>query len=40
VDTEVDLYDSTFAWRERAFAGILHSGSLVQDELSNKRTEV
>jgi deaminated glutathione amidase len=40
VDTEADLYDSTFAWRERALAGILHSGSLVQDELSNKRTEV
>jgi deaminated glutathione amidase len=40
VDTEVDLYDSTRAWRDRALAGILHSGSLVQDERSEKRTEV
>jgi predicted amidohydrolase len=40
VDTEADLYDSTRAWRDRALAGILHSGSLVQDERSEKRTEV
>jgi hypothetical protein len=40
VDTEADLYDSTRAWRDRALAGILHSGSLVQDERSAKRTEV
>jgi deaminated glutathione amidase len=40
VDTEADLYDSTLAWRERALAGILHSGSLVQDERSANRTEV
>ena len=40
VDTEADLYDSTRAWRDRVFAGILHSGSLVHDERSEKRTEV
>jgi predicted amidohydrolase len=40
VDTEADLYDSTLAWRGRALAGTLHSGSLVQDERSEKRTEV
>ena len=40
VDTEADLYDSTRAWRDRALAGILYSGSLVQDEHSEKRTEV
>jgi predicted amidohydrolase len=40
VDTEADLYDSTRAWRDRALAGILHSGSLVHDERSEKRTEV
>jgi predicted amidohydrolase len=40
VDTEADLYDSTRAWRDRAVAGILHSGALVRDERSEKRTEV
>jgi predicted amidohydrolase len=40
VDTDADLYDSTCAWRDRALAGILHSGSLVYDERSEKRTEV
>lgn len=40
VDTEADLYDSTRAWRDRVLAGILHSGSLVHDERSEKRTEV
>jgi predicted amidohydrolase len=40
VDTEVDLYDSTLAWRDRALAGTLHSGSLVRDERSETRTEV
>jgi len=40
VDTEEDLYDSTCAWRKRVLSGTLHSGSLVQDERSNNRTEV
>lgn len=40
VNTDANLYDSTIAWRERALAGILHSGSLVQDERSEKRTEL
>ena len=40
VDTDADLYDSTSAWRERALAGILHSGSLVEVERSENRTTV
>lgn len=28
VDTAADIYDSTAAWRERAMAGILHSGEV------------
>jgi deaminated glutathione amidase len=40
VDTEAGLYDSTLAWRDRALAGILHSGSLVQNERSDKCTDV
>lgn len=40
VDTEMNLYDSTRAWRDRALAGIFHSGSLIQDERSNRRNEL
>ncbi len=40
VDTEAPLYDSTGAWRERVLAGVLHSGTLVSDGRSTKRTEV
>ena len=40
IDTEADIYDATFTWRERALAGILHSGKLVNDKRSDKRTEV
>jgi Carbon-nitrogen hydrolase len=40
VDTELDLYDSTRAWRRRAAAGVLHSGSLVEDARSANRTEL
>ena len=40
VDTEEPLYDSTSAWRERALAGVFHSGTLVSDPRSTKRTEV
>jgi len=32
VDTELELYDSTAAWRERAMGGVLHSGTLLGDE--------
>jgi hypothetical protein len=38
VDTEQDLYDSTAAWRARAMAGVLHSGTLVTDPRSANRT--
>jgi predicted amidohydrolase len=38
VDTDLDLYDSTGAWRERAMAGVLHSGTLVRDPRSADRT--
>jgi deaminated glutathione amidase len=38
VDTEQDLYDSTVAWRDRALAGVLHSGTLVRDDRSANRT--
>jgi deaminated glutathione amidase len=38
VDTGQDLYDSTAAWRDRAIAGELHSGTLVQDRRSADRT--
>ena len=38
VDTEQELYDSTAAWRDRAMAGQLHSGTLVQDRRSADRT--
>ncbi|RSM71806.1 carbon-nitrogen hydrolase family protein [Actinoplanes sp. ATCC 53533] len=40
VDTAADLYDSTSAWRGRALAGVLHSGTPVQDERSDRRTEL
>lgn len=39
VDTGQDLYDSTAAWRERAMAGVLHSGTLVSDPRSDNRTQ-
>ncbi|WP_251078192.1 nitrilase-related carbon-nitrogen hydrolase [Frankia sp. AiPa1] len=40
VDTEVVLYDSTAVWRDRAMAGVLHSGTLVQDARSAERTRL
>ncbi len=40
VDTEEELYDSTAAWRDRALAGIFHSGTLVSDPRSTNRTEL
>jgi len=38
VNTEQDIYDSTAAWRDRAMAGELHSGTLVGDPRSADRT--
>jgi len=40
VDTRQDLYDSTAAWRRRAVAGTLHSGTLVTDPRSDDRTRI
>lgn len=40
VNSEEDLYDSTEPWREQVLGGILYSGTLVQDERSERRTEV
>jgi predicted amidohydrolase len=38
VDTRQELYDSTAPWRDRAMAGVLHSGTLVSDPRSSDRT--
>jgi deaminated glutathione amidase len=32
VDTDQELYDSTRLWRERAMAGVLHSGTLAEED--------
>ena len=37
VDTDAELYRSTEAWRARALAGVLHSGTLVSDPRSADR---
>jgi deaminated glutathione amidase len=37
VDTSEPIYDSTVAWRRRAIAGTLHSGTLVSDPRSADR---
>ncbi|RAJ67008.1 putative amidohydrolase [Streptomyces sp. Amel2xB2] len=38
VDTGAPLYDSTAHWRDRAMAGVLHSGTTVRDPRSADRT--
>ena len=38
VDTGLELYDSTEPWRERAFAGALHSGTVINHPRSENRT--
>lgn len=37
VDSTLDLYDSTVAWRNRALAGTFHSGPIVRDPRSDNR---
>lgn len=37
MDTGQELYDSTAAWRDRAMAGVLHSGTTVSDPRSADR---
>jgi predicted amidohydrolase len=38
IDPELDLWDASAPWRDRAMSGILHSGKLVDDPRSNDRT--
>jgi len=38
VDTKKPLYDSTVAWRGRAMRGVFHTGRLVRDRRSTRRT--
>jgi len=40
VDTDAELYDSTAAWRRRALAGQLHSGTVPEDPRSADRTAI
>lgn len=40
IDTDAALYDSTAAWRARAMADVLHSGTLVHDVRSTQRTRL
>ena len=40
VDTDEDLYCTTAAWRDRALAGVFHSGNLVSDPRSTDRTSL
>jgi Carbon-nitrogen hydrolase len=37
VDTAQDLYDSTGPWRDRALAGVLHSGTLPRENVKSQR---
>jgi deaminated glutathione amidase len=40
VDPRERYYDSTVAWRARAMRGVLHSGTLVRDPRSRRRTSL
>lgn len=40
VDTDIEFYDSTVAWRQRSIDGIYHSGELVEDSRSQDRTSL
>lgn len=40
VDTNVRLYDGTARWRDRAMAGVFHSGVLARDRRSDARTRL
>jgi len=39
VDPKQTFYDSTVAWRDRAMRGVLHSGRVVRDPRSTRRTD-
>jgi hypothetical protein len=38
VDTKAKFYDASAAWRERAMRGVYHSGTLVRDPRSKRRS--
>lgn len=40
INTSKKLYDSTIAWRDRAMRGVFHSGTLVKDPRSYKRSKL
>ncbi len=40
IDTNEELYDSTFAWRKRAMNGVFHSGRIVRDPKSKNRRQL
>ncbi len=37
IDTSENFYDSTVAWRDRAIAGVYHSGKAIRDKKSSDR---
>jgi len=40
IDTSIQYYDSTLAWRQRAMDGQYHSGSLVEDDRSRDKVRL
>ena len=40
INTEIEYYDATAAWRERAMKGVYHSGEHVNDKRSHNRYEL
>ena len=40
IDTEVELYDASKAWRDRCMQGTFHSGTLTRDPRSSDRVRV
>ena len=40
IDTNLEIYDSTKNWRDRAIRGNYHSGRLVKDRRSNQRKSI
>ena len=40
INTDTKFYDASANWRNRAFKGVFHSGKLVQDPRSRRRTTI
>jgi predicted amidohydrolase len=40
IDTEVELYDASGAWRDRCMQGTFHSGTLTRDPRSSNRIRI